>query len=249
MRRVVLGELAHRRGRTLALLLGILVATASFTVLTGSSDSQRLEVRGTVARQFRGDYDILVRPRGARDHLEAQTGELRPNFLSDTFGGISLAQWHRIERLPGIEVAAPLANIGYLLPTIWVAVDLSPLAGAAGRELLRARMTWVSERGLTRVPDPGAEYAYITPNPLRAAPQGDHMDPYTADALREYVPGRRAPLAVCNDLYDANPAPAVIDGPFTALYRSKFGCFSQASGTGIWDESSLTRFAPQVMVP
>src|SRR5213082_2673567 len=98
MRRVVLGELLHRRGRTLALLFGILVATTSFTVLTGTSESQRLDVRGTVARSFRGDYDVLVRPQGARDALERRTGQLRPNFLSDTFGGISFAQWHRIER-------------------------------------------------------------------------------------------------------------------------------------------------------
>ncbi len=52
MLRVVAGELLHRRGRTLALLAGILVATTSFTVLTGSSRTQRLEARGTVAGEL-----------------------------------------------------------------------------------------------------------------------------------------------------------------------------------------------------
>src|SRR3954454_3540556 len=115
VRRVVLAELLHRRSRSLALLLGIVVATTSFTVLTGTSDSQRLEVRGTVAKAFRGDYDVLVRPRGSRTARERRTGQLQPNFLSGLFGGIGDRQWHRIERLPGVQVAAPIANLGYVL--------------------------------------------------------------------------------------------------------------------------------------
>jgi ABC-type lipoprotein release transport system permease subunit len=243
MRRVVVGQLLHRRGRTLALLLGILVATTSFSVLTGTSQTQRLDVRGRVARSFRGDYDILVRPRGARDALERRTGQLRPNFLSDTFGGISFAQWHRIERLPGVEVAAPLANVGYLLPTIWVPLDLSRAAGRRGRALLRARVTWRSERGLTHVADPGTQYAYVTPNRLR------DLASDSADSMREYVPGRRRPLSVCSPVYAGNRAPAVIDGPFTAIDRSNFGCWSRASHAGrfLWDP--LHRGAPQVEIP
>ena len=62
MWRVAVAELTHRRSRTLALLLGILLATTSFTVLTGASRSQRLEVRGAVSRSFRTPYHVLVRP-------------------------------------------------------------------------------------------------------------------------------------------------------------------------------------------
>jgi putative ABC transport system permease protein len=89
MRRVVVSELVHRRSRTLALLLGILVATAAFTVLTGTSETQRLEARGTVERSFRGDYDVLVRPRGSRSPIERRTGQAPPNFLSELSEGIS----------------------------------------------------------------------------------------------------------------------------------------------------------------
>src|SRR3954470_130783 len=129
MLRVVAAELVHRRGRSLALLLGILVATTAFTVLTGTSESQRLEVRGTVAKAFRGDYDILVRPPRSRTAMERRTGAVQPNFLSGLFGGITLAQWHAIEHIPGIEVAAPIANLGYLLPTAVIPVDVSRAAG------------------------------------------------------------------------------------------------------------------------
>ncbi|HET6551621.1 MAG TPA: hypothetical protein VFG79_24345 [Solirubrobacter sp.] len=144
------------------MLLGILVATTSFTVLTGTSDSQRLEVRGTVAKAFRGDYDILVRPRGSRTAFERRTGQVQPNFLSGIFGGISLADWHRIQRLPGVEVAAPIANLGYVLATANVPVDLSRAAGNRGRVLLRMRVRWRTDHGLSRLPEPSS-YLYVTP--------------------------------------------------------------------------------------
>src|SRR5215218_5001395 len=132
MRRVVVSELVHRRSRTLALLLGILVATAAFTVLIGTSETQRLEARGTVERSFRGDYDVLVRPRGSGSPIERRTGQAPPNFLSELSEGITHAQWRRIQRLPGVEVAAPIANVGYVLATARVTVTSRGRLGRAG---------------------------------------------------------------------------------------------------------------------
>jgi hypothetical protein len=60
--RVAIGQLRHRLGRTLALLLGIAVAATSFSVLTGAVETTRVEVRGTVTGSFRSTYDLLVRP-------------------------------------------------------------------------------------------------------------------------------------------------------------------------------------------
>ena len=107
VRRVVVAELLHRRGRSLALLLGILVAVTSFTVLTGASRSQRLEVRGEVTRSFRTAYDVLVRPAGARTELERRTGRVQPNFLSGLFGGISRAQYRAIAGVPAWRSPLP----------------------------------------------------------------------------------------------------------------------------------------------
>jgi putative ABC transport system permease protein len=231
MRRVVLGELIHRRSRSLALLLGILVAATSFTVLTGASESQRLEVRGTVAKAFRGDYDILVRPRGARTAHERQAGELQPNFLSGLFGGISLAQWRTVRALPGVEVAAPIANIGYVLATAHVPVDLSDVAGRRGRVVLRIRVRWRTDRGLSRVPD-RPSYLYVTPNRLSPGPGIDApgMSSYHGDALREDVPGRRKPVRVCSRVTDADLIE--VEGPFSVASRTQLACFSRTSRTG-----------------
>ena len=208
MRRAVVSELLHRRSRSLALLLGILVATAAFTVLTGTSETQRLEARGTVERSFRGDYDVLVRPRGSRSAIERRSGQAPPNFLSELYEGITHAQWRRIQRLPGIEVAAPIANVGYVFPTARVPVDVSQAAGTRGRVLLRARLAWRSERGLTRALDK-PNYAYVTPNRLRdelwwADPEREGGY-YLKSSLREDVPGRRRPCPSASRAGSSSP--------------------------------------------
>jgi putative ABC transport system permease protein len=252
MLRVVAGELLHRRHRTLALLAGILVATTSFTVLTATSRTQRLEARGTVAKSFRGSYDVLVRPSGSRTATERRTAQVQPNFLSSVNGGITVAQWRRIQRLPGVEVAAPVANIGYLLPTAKVRVGVAKAAGSHGRALLRARVVWESDRGLTRVPD-AAQYAYVSDNRLRKEPYRDGTGPttdrniYRRFALREEVPGQRRPDPVCNYIGAANPSQAVLDGPFETIYRSQFGCFSRR-GMGQWQYPPLRRTRPYVVL-
>jgi hypothetical protein len=242
--RLVWSELVHRRGRTLALLIGILVATTSFAVLTATSESQRLEVKGTVARSFRGAYDVLVRPRGARSAFERRTGQVQPNSLSGLFGGISERQWRVIQRLPGIEVAAPVANVGYLLATATVPIDLSRAAGKRGRVLLRARISWSTDRGLTRVPD-APSYVYVTPNRLDGQP-GDRpgFDAYSRFALRERVPARRRPVPVCFSGFD--PVDLTLDGPFAPRNRSALGCFSRRAGTGRTAYEPLRRVHPQL---
>jgi hypothetical protein len=94
MARYLWGRLHRRIGRTVALLLGILVATASFVVLTGAARTTQLRVVGVVGHNYRAAYDILVRPKGSVTGLERSRGLVRPNYLSGIFGGISLGQYH-----------------------------------------------------------------------------------------------------------------------------------------------------------
>src|SRR5665647_490855 len=91
--RMIRSQLAHRASRTLALFLGMLVATTAFTVLTGAADTSRLVVRGEVAKDLRAAYDILVRPAGSKSALETSQGLVRDSYLSGAFGGITMAQY------------------------------------------------------------------------------------------------------------------------------------------------------------
>jgi putative ABC transport system permease protein len=101
--------------RSVALLLGMLLATTAFTVLTAASRTSQLRTIGTVSAHFVPAYEILVRPKGTRTRLETQTGTVQPNFLSGIYGGITMAQYRQIAMIPGVEVAAPIAMIGYTL--------------------------------------------------------------------------------------------------------------------------------------
>jgi hypothetical protein len=54
VRRLLLGQLRHRRGRLAALGLAILVAAASFSVLTASASTTSVHVPQTPQQNFRG---------------------------------------------------------------------------------------------------------------------------------------------------------------------------------------------------
>src|SRR6202046_3731391 len=101
-------QLRYRTARSLALLLGMMVATTAFTVLTAASRTSQLRAIGTVAANFRTAYDILVRPAGSRTALENQTGTVQPNFLSGIYGGITMAQHHQLQGIGGVRGAAPV---------------------------------------------------------------------------------------------------------------------------------------------
>src|ERR1700761_1794325 len=124
MRRLAWSQLRFGAVRTVALLAGMLLAATAFTVLTAASHTSQLRTTGTVSAHFRAAYDILVRPRGARSALEARTGTVQPNFLSGLYGGITMADYRQIQRVPGVDVAAPVAMVGYTLPIQPVAVPL-----------------------------------------------------------------------------------------------------------------------------
>ena len=137
MRRLAWSQLRFRTRRALALLAGMLVATTAFTVLTAAARTAQIRTIGTVNAHFQPAYDILVRPAGARSRLESATGTVQPDFLSGIYGGITMSQWNQISRIGGVQVAAPIAMVGYTFMNAQFPVRL-PAADVAkpGRQLL-----------------------------------------------------------------------------------------------------------------
>ena len=115
MGRIGWSQMKSGLARSLALLLGMFIAATAFTVLTAASRTAQLRTVGTVTAHFQPAYDILVRPAGARTSLERQTGTVQPDFLSGIYGGITMAQYHQIAAIAGVQVAAPIAMVGYSL--------------------------------------------------------------------------------------------------------------------------------------
>ncbi len=114
MSKVLPGPLRRlsRNGIATAGLIAIgALSAASATI----ADAAHVRLTESVDANWRGAYDILVRPAGARLDLEATAGLVEPNFVSFAgVGGISIAQLEQVRELPDVEVAAPLATVGEL---------------------------------------------------------------------------------------------------------------------------------------
>jgi putative ABC transport system permease protein len=220
MFRLAWSQLRFRAVRLVALLLGMLLATTAFTVLTAASRTAQLRTVGTVSAHFVPAYDILVRPKGSRTALETQTDTVQPNFLSGIYGGITMAQYHQIAGIPGVQVAAPIAMVGYTLLVLQLSFPL-PAADLSqpGRQLYRETTTWVSQGGTSRATQPPS-YTYITPQKL------------TADSKLPYLPDEQLPdgasVSVCPE--DATLEPG--EDPFGVAAQSDCTAWSKADGYG-----------------
>ena len=220
MGRLAWSQLRFRTVRLVALLAGMLLATTAFTVLTAASRTAQLRTVGTVTAHFAPAYDILVRPKGSRTALETQTNTVQPNFLSGIYGGITMAQYHQIAAIPGVQVAAPIAMVGY---TLLASQLSSPLPAAdlsrPGRQLYRVTSTWISQGGTSRVTQPPS-YVYVTAQRLGV----DDQIPYLAtQQLRD---GQS--VTVCP--VDATLEPGV--DPFGAAAQSDCTAWSKVNGFG-----------------
>jgi putative ABC transport system permease protein len=162
MIRLVWRGIRFARGRAVALAAGMLVAAVAFSLLTASVEVNAATVRAVVGSNWRGEYDLLVLPRGS-----VQTGAgkhlVQVNYLSTTTSGITMSQYAKIARLPGVAVAAPLEIVGYLLETAYIPVLMSPAAaGSSGSRVLVVTSRYTADQGLSTYPPYDEGYVYLT---------------------------------------------------------------------------------------
>ena len=206
----VASQLRFRRGRALALAGGILVAGVAFTILTAWAHTAAFRTRGTISRNYRTAYDILVRPHGSTTPLERSEGLVRDNYLSGIYGGISFAQWHRIEKIPGVAVAAPIANVGYVFELTGSRFSLKPIFTKAPFQLYRITTTYVANNRLSRYPYAHA-YVYYTRRDTFGKTVGQSY------AYVERGPGVKGEAPSCGAFSDAEAQPPTF-GQETRLY-------------------------------
>lgn len=207
--------------RVTALVLGVAAATTSFIVLTGQVAEQRLELRGRVSAQDRPSYDILVRPANSRTETEKNQALVRANFLSGQFGGITLRQWREIQRLDGVEVAAPIAMVGYVLQRVEIPIDLTEHLTSDGAQLFTASVNRRTARGLSGFGQQDISYSYVTPEPVEIG--GSLNDPSGNGVALVGPDGRRLRL-ICPI------RPTASGGPFEARSQRNGTCWSRENG-------------------
>lgn len=218
MIRLAWSQLRFRPTRAIALLAGLLIATTAFTVLTAASRAAQLRTIGTVSAHFVPAYDILVRPRNARTEQETQTGTVQPNFLAGIYGGITMGQYHQIAQIPGVQVAAPIAMVGYTLLGTSLTFRVPARAAGSGRHVYRISTTWVSADGTSRIVQPSS-YLYVTSSRLRfdLASGGKQVEVSRGGTVRPVCPSLGTPPRA---------------NPFGPAAQSRVACWSTADGEG-----------------
>lgn len=218
MRDFVWAQFRFRRGRVAVLGVAILVAAVSFVLLTSTAKTSSLQIHGTIKTSFRPAYDILVRPRGSKTRIERDARLVRPNYLSGIFGGITLRQWEVIRSLRNVDVAAPVANLGYLLPFAYQQIPLNRFLTGESRQVFRLKPQWRTYNGLAHYRDKFTGYVYVT----RHAATLDRIQ-----GLEEQLRGGRV-THPCDGFYTFNrKGGSTPTSPFTR--SAGLSCFSTAS--------------------
>lgn len=70
-----------------------------------------MQANQIISQSWRSSYDLVVLP----PHARITSKETIPADLLEGYdGGISMQQYQQIKNLPGIDVAAPIAYLGYV---------------------------------------------------------------------------------------------------------------------------------------
>ena len=88
----------------------VAIGAAAFSILFNTFHTAITE---TVSNHWRGGYDLLIRGNDSQSATEKSNGLMDGNFLGEATYGITLDQLRLIQSLDGVEIAAPLAPIGY----------------------------------------------------------------------------------------------------------------------------------------
>jgi putative ABC transport system permease protein len=131
-----------------------------------------------------------------------------------------MAQYRQIASIPGVQVAAPIAMVGYSLLVSQLSFPL-PTADLSrpGRQLYRVTTTWISQSGASRAAEPPS-FVYVTPQPLG-------VDAQTGYLATERLPDGTS-VTICPA--DATLEPGV--DPFGAAAQSDCTAWSKVNGYG-----------------
>ncbi len=90
---------------------GFLLAACALILLSATTQTTVVQANQIISQSWRSSYDLVVLPSQTRT---ASNGTVPSDYLSGHDGGISIKQYEQIKKLPGIDIAAPIAYVGYV---------------------------------------------------------------------------------------------------------------------------------------
>jgi hypothetical protein len=114
-------------------------------------------------------------------------------------------QYERVRQVSGVDVAAPIAMIGYVTAFGFVDVDVTEAVDRTlVRQLVRVNPTWSAARGLTVLDNDAPQYVYVTQRPVVWPIVGDiweyqYSDGRSRPEMAEVCDGTIFPLEIQED--------------------------------------------------
>jgi hypothetical protein len=107
----------RNKERFILLILGVLIISTGLSYLVGITQATNGTITDELQKRWESSYHIVVRPPGSRSVTEDKK-LLEPNYLSGLEGGITLEQYEKIKSMDNIDVAAPIAMMGYVYNSV-----------------------------------------------------------------------------------------------------------------------------------
>jgi hypothetical protein len=145
-----------------ALAIGVAIAVLVVGTSTPASVQLSGSLPGTSAAR---SYDIVVSAPGSSGSGDTGGWTEKPAALDGLSGGITLAQYDAIRRLPGVEVAAPLSMVGYVPFTVSAPMAIPAQVRAAKPTGVTLTVRLRSDNGLSTVTWDDVTLAYPTVKP------------------------------------------------------------------------------------
>ncbi len=103
--------LQRQPGKSALASSGFLLAACALILLSATTQTTLVRANQIISQNWRPTYDLAVLPPQAKVPTDQR---IPSDLLTGYGGGISIQQYKQIQNLAGIEVAAPIAYVGYV---------------------------------------------------------------------------------------------------------------------------------------
>src|SRR5258707_4729567 len=103
--------LRRQPGKSALASSGFLSAACALILLSATTQTTLLRANQIISQNWRPTYDLVVLPPQAQAPADQQ---IPADMLAGYSGGMSVQQYNQVKNLAGIEVAAPIAYVGYV---------------------------------------------------------------------------------------------------------------------------------------
>ncbi|WP_079707777.1 FtsX-like permease family protein [Paraliobacillus ryukyuensis] len=113
MHRLSMLQIRRNKWKSFFFFFALLLIFITIPLALNALQGVHKQVTSDITYYARGSYDLLIRPTDTQHPLEESRGIVPENYIGFGNGGISINTWKSIKNREDIEIAAPVASLGY----------------------------------------------------------------------------------------------------------------------------------------